>query len=154
MSILAPTKAYQQGLDCPLFAPLRDEQRSVRPDTATGEQNAPNAKEKGFQGAQLAAEAAGDEWTEAAYREACRILFERGWMVAEHVWQALRAKGIDTDHPKAMGAVLARIRREGKGENTHMQMPTEVERSHGRPQTIWARPGFNVSRIAKRAGLQ
>ena len=154
MSILAPTKAYQQGLDCPLFAPLRHEQRSVRPDAATGEQNAPNAKEKGFQGAQLAADAAGDEWTESAYREACALIDQKGWLIAEHVWEALRAKGIDTDHPNAMGAVLARLGRNGIATNTGLTKATGVERSHGRPQAIWARPGVMLMQVMNWAGLQ
>lgn len=153
MSVLAPNRAYQQGLDCPLFAPLRREPRTVRHDTATGEQNASDAKQKGFTGAQLAADAAGEEWTQAAYTEARRLIVHKGWLIAEHVWEALRAKGMDTDHPNAMGAVLARLGRDKVAVNTGMTKATGLARSHGRPQAIWARPGVMIAQVQQWAGL-
>lgn len=153
MSVLAPTKAYQQGLDCPLFAPLRPENQVFASDTSA-ETKKPTAKEMAMMNAQLAADAAGTLWTEAAYSLAASLIEKHGWLIAEHVWVALRERGMDTGHPTAMGAVLARLGRNGIAVNTGLTKATNVERSHGRPQAIWARPGVMLMQVMNWAGLQ
>lgn len=155
MSVLAPTKAYQQGLDCPLFAPLASQE--ARPSAGAGTSSQRSKKtplERGYDGAELSQGNAGSEWAAAAYREASAIINRRGWLIAEDIWEALRSKGIETDHPNAMGAVLARLGRNKIAVNTGLTKATSVSRSHGRPQAIWARPGVMLMQVMNWAGLQ
>jgi hypothetical protein len=96
---------------------------------------------------QATSDAAGDLFLDAAYRAAVALLARRNWITSLDVWALLAKRGITTEHPQAMSAVMMRLSRERLAYNTGVQIDPETPRPHRRSVTVWARMSVPVTDV-------
>lgn len=82
-------------------------------------------------------ENANAEWKEAAYQTGIRIAREQDSLLSEDIWQALSDQGVHTHEPRAMGAIMKRLRRDQIIEATADFVISPSPLGHGRPSRVW-----------------
>lgn len=80
-------------------------------------------------------EHASAEWLEEAYEQAFSLAILRDAFTSEDVWD--RLDGVVTHEPRAMGAVMRRLRANGVVEPTDTFVRSTSPRGHGRPSRVW-----------------
>lgn len=76
------------------------------------------------------------EWKDVAYLTALRVAQQKRFFVSEDVWDALSGD-VQTHEPRAMGAVMRRLRKEGIVEPTDQFVTSTSPLGHGRPSRVW-----------------
>jgi hypothetical protein len=76
------------------------------------------------------------EWKDVAYLTAIRVARTRRFFTSEDVWDAL-AGDVGTHEPRAMGAVMRRLRKEQIVEPTDQFITSTSPLGHGRPSRVW-----------------
>lgn len=83
------------------------------------------------------ADAADDDWKEAAFLAVKRIAALRSEFTTDHVWEALQEIDVSTHEHRAMGAVMRAACTDGVIEKTDRVVPTRRPGAHRRPVTVW-----------------
>ena len=78
--------------------------------------------------------AAGD-WLEAAFDAGVRLASNRRTLVSEQVFDLI--PDVSTHEPRAMGAVMRRLRNAGYIAPTDTFVKSPSPRGHGRPSRVW-----------------
>lgn len=81
-------------------------------------------------------EAAGPTWQDQAYAIAVRLLSDRQWIVAHHIW----AKAPPTGNPRAMAGVMMRLAQDGLARCTRI---THRYAGAERSEQVWATIGLS-----------
>jgi len=81
-------------------------------------------------------EHANSEWKEVAYVTAIEVARTRRFFTSEDVWDALSGDA-STHEPRAMGAVMRRLRKENVVEPTDQFITSTSPLGHGRPSRVW-----------------
>lgn len=76
------------------------------------------------------------EWKDVAYLTAVRVARQKRFFVSEDVWDALSGD-VRTHEPRAMGAVMRRLRKERIVEPTDQFVTSTSPLGHGRPSRVW-----------------
>lgn len=79
---------------------------------------------------------ANPEWKEVAYVTALGVARVRRFFTSEDVWDALSGDA-RTHEPRAMGAVMRRLRKENVVEPTDQFITSTSPLGHGRPSRVW-----------------
>jgi len=79
---------------------------------------------------------ANPEWNEVAYLTAKRVAASKHYFISEDVWDALPSD-IGTHEPRAMGAIMRRLRKEKLIEPTSQFVTSPSPLGHGRPSRVW-----------------
>lgn len=75
-------------------------------------------------------------WKEVAYLTAIRVARTKRYFISEDVWDALPSD-IGTHEPRAMGAIMRRLRKEQVIEPTDQFVTSPSPLGHGRPSRVW-----------------
>ena len=75
------------------------------------------------------------EWKEVAYLTAIEVGKRQGTFTSEDVWDAI--SGVTTHEPRAMGAVMRRLRKENIIMPTDTFVISTSPLGHGRPSRVW-----------------
>ena len=78
---------------------------------------------------------ANSEWKEVAYLTAIEVGKRQGTFTSEDVWDAI--SGVTTHEPRAMGAVMRRLRKENVIMPTDTFVISTSPLGHGRPSRVW-----------------
>lgn len=80
---------------------------------------------------------ANEEWMEAAVAAGIRLAECTDSLVSEDIFTLLNEFPVGTHEPRAMGAVMRRLRKDGFIEptDTFIKSPSPV--GHGRPSRVW-----------------
>ena len=79
---------------------------------------------------------ANSEWKDVAYLTATRVAQQKRFFTSEEVWDALSGD-VRTHEPRAMGAVMRRLRKERIVEPTDQFVTSTSPLGHGRPSRVW-----------------
>lgn len=79
---------------------------------------------------------ANTEWKDVAYLTAIRVAQQKRFFTSEEVWDALSGD-VRTHEPRAMGAVMRRLRKERIVEPTDQFVTSTSPLGHGRPSRVW-----------------
>lgn len=79
---------------------------------------------------------ANPDWKHVAYVTAIRVATSRRFFTSEDVWDALSGD-VATHEPRAMGAVMRRLRKERIVEPTDQFITSTSPLGHGRPSRVW-----------------
>jgi hypothetical protein len=78
---------------------------------------------------------ANEEWKRVAYVTALEVAERKHRFTSDDVWDALTH--VSTHEPRAMGAVMKRLHKEGHIQPTSDFITSTSPRSHGRPVRVW-----------------
>jgi len=78
---------------------------------------------------------ANSEWKQVAYLTAIEVGQRQGTFTSEDVWDAI--SGVTTHEPRAMGAVMRRLRKENVITPTDTFVISTSPLGHGRPSRVW-----------------
>jgi hypothetical protein len=78
---------------------------------------------------------ANSEWKHVAYVTALEVAQRLHRFTSDDVWNALT--NVNTHEPRAMGAVMKRLHKEGHITPTTDFITSTSPRSHGRPVRVW-----------------
>lgn len=79
---------------------------------------------------------ANTEWKSVAYLTAMRVARQKRFFTSEEVWDALPDE-VHTHEPRAMGAIMRRLRKEKVVEPTDQFVISTSPLGHGRPSRVW-----------------
>jgi hypothetical protein len=79
---------------------------------------------------------ANPDWKEVAYVTALGVARVRRFFTSEDVWDALSGD-VGTHEPRAMGAVMRRLRKEQIVQPTDQFITSTSPLGHGRPSRVW-----------------
>lgn len=77
------------------------------------------------------------EWKIKAYQTGVRIAQREEFLVSEDIWQALVDEGVHTHEPRAMGAVMRKLRADAVIAPTERFIVSPSPLGHGRPSRVW-----------------
>jgi len=75
-------------------------------------------------------------WKEVAYLTAIQVATRQRTLVSEDVWDNMPA-GTETHEPRAMGAIMRRLRKDNIIVPTEQFIVSTSPKGHGRPSRVW-----------------
>lgn len=77
------------------------------------------------------------DWKIKAYQTGVDIARREEFLVSEDIWQALVDQGVHTHEPRAMGAVMRKLRAANVIAPTERFIISPSPLGHGRPSRVW-----------------